>query len=158
MIVLHTGFAIGAIFCGLFVLSLEKGTATHRMIGKIYVAAIVALCVLSFFIREIDGGLSIFHLISVQTLVFVVAGLIPLFLRNRLEHWYVWHLRFMLYSYVTLIVTGIAQGFEYLPFENGLLNAIIFIQAPAFIGWTLIEFRGVPRWRKQFGSLPTITS
>ncbi|CAN5628743.1 hypothetical protein BH24ACT22_BH24ACT22_13860 [soil metagenome] len=153
MVIIHTGAAIFAILCGILVLILEKGTSTHKMIGKIYATAILTLCVFSIFIQEINGGFSIFHLISIQTTVFVIAGLCALLLRNKLEHWYVWHLRFMLYSYVTLVVTGIAQAFEYLPFESGLLNAVVFIQAPAFVGWALIEFRGVPRWRGQFGSL-----
>ena len=154
MIFFHTGAAILAILCGLLVLLLEKGTATHKMIGKIYATVILALCTFSVFIHEINGGFSIFHLISIQATVFVVAGLVPLFLRDRLEYWYVWHLRFMLYSYVTLVVTGVAQAFEYLPLESDLLNAVVFLQAPALIGWALIEFRGVPRWREQLGPLP----
>ena len=153
MIVFHTGAAILAILCGLLVLCLEKGTATHKMVGKIYAAAILALCVFSVFIHEINGGFSIFHLISVQATFFVVAGLVPLFLRGKVAYWYVWHLRFMLYSYVTLVVTGIAQAFEYLPFESDALNAVVFLQVPGLVGWALIEWRGVPRWRKRFGSL-----
>lgn len=148
VVILHTAAAVLALCSGLLVLSLRKGTIAHRRTGKIYVAAILVLCASSAFIHEINGELSIFHLITVQTLAFVGAGLVALVLRDRLEHWYVWHLRFMLYSYVTLIVTGIAQAFEHLPLGTDLLNAIVFIQAPAVIGWALIEFRGLPHWRR----------
>ncbi len=114
------------------------------------------LCASSAFINEINGGFSFFHLITVQTVALVTAGLVALALRNRLTHWYAWHLRFMLYSYVTLIVTGIARAFEYLPFESDVVNAVVFVQAPALAGWALIEFRGVPRWRNRFA--PSSTS
>jgi hypothetical protein len=61
--------------------------------------SIVSMSILSWFIREInDGAFSIFHLISIQTLLFIAAGLAFLFLRRSIRHWYVWHLRFMLYS------------------------------------------------------------
>ncbi len=116
------------------------------------------MSILSWFIREInDGAFSIFHLISIQTLLFIAAGLAFLFLRRSIRHWYVWHLRFMLYSYVTLIVTGIAQAFEYLPFTNDVVTAVVFLQIPAVVGWFLIEFRGIPRWRAQFGSHPDLS-
>jgi hypothetical protein len=121
--------------------------------------SIVSMSILSWFIREInDGAFSIFHLISIQTLLFIAVGLAFLFLGRPIRHWYVWHLRFMLYSYVTLIVTGIAQALEYLPFTSDVVNAVVFLQIPAVVGWFLIEFRGTPRWRAQFGSHPDLTS
>lgn len=158
MTLMHTAAAILAILSGLAILMLRKGTARHRLIGKVYVASIVSMSILSWFIREInDGAFSIFHLISIQTLLLVAAGLACLRWRASLAQWYVWHLRFMLYSYVTLIVTGIAQAFEYLPFTSDVVNAVVFLQIPAVVGWRLIEFRGIPRWRAQFGSHPDIT-
>ncbi len=158
MILLHTASAILAILSGLAILMLRKGTTKHRRIGKVYVTSIVAMCFLSWFIRKInDGAFSIFHLISIQTLLFVTAGLAFLRLRASTRHWYVWRLRFMLYSYVTLVVTGITQAFEYLPFTSDLANAVVFIQVPAVLGWFLIEFRGVPEWRTQIGTHPDIS-
>jgi hypothetical protein len=52
----------------------------------------------------------------------------------------------MLYSYITLVCTGIAQGIEYLPFESKALNVILFVQLPAFAGWYLTEFWVAPKW------------
>ena len=90
MIMLHTTAAILAILSGLVILPLRKGTTAHRMIGRVYMFSIVSMCVLSFFIREINnGGFSIFHLITIQTLVFAAAGLVFLFLCSSVEYWYV---------------------------------------------------------------------
>lgn len=151
MIAAHTATAAVAMLCGLLIVVFAKGTATHRTVGRVYVTSILAMVAISFAIRDInEGRFSVFHAISVQTLLLVAAGLTALIFRSRLRDWYVWHARFMLYSYVTLIVTGIAQAFEYLPFNSDVVNAIIFIQVPAVAGWALIEFAGMPRWRALF--------
>lgn len=151
MIVAHTATAVIAILCGLLIVLLRKGSSTHRTIGRVYTVSILAMVILSVPIRQVnDGAFSIFHLISIQTAILVAAGLSMLVLRARIRQWYVWHARFMLYSYVTLLVTGIAQAFEYLPFTSDVLNAIMFIQVPAIAGWVLIEFVGMPRWRGMF--------
>ena len=152
LVFLHTVTAVTAILCGVPILYLRKGSISHRRIGRVYVAAILAMCLLSVFIRDLrDGSFSVFHVITMQTVAFLTAGVVSLTLRNRIGSWFVWHARFMLYSYVTLIVTGIAQAFEYLPFDSDLANAIVFIQLPAVLGWILVEFRGLPAWRKALG-------
>lgn len=153
MIAMHTVAAVVAILCGLVVVFRPKGSALHKRVGKVYTVSIIAMIILSAFIREINHDqFSIFHLISIQTFLFVAAGMLSQIFRDRIRHWYLWHARFMLYSYVTLIVTGIAQAFEYLPFSD-IVNAIVFIQCPALVGWALVEFVGMPRWRRIFAPM-----
>lgn len=153
LVTIHTVAAVVAIACGIFILVLQKGTHRHRMLGRIYVVSILVMVILSFFIRHIRiDQFSIFHLISIQVTSFVAVGLGALVLRSRIRTWYVWHARFMLYSYVTLIVTGTAQAFDYLPFGSDILNAVVFVQVPAVAGWVLIEFVGMPGWRRLFAA------
>ena len=147
---MHTLTASFAILFGAVVVILSKGTYRHRLAGRGFVATILAMVLLSFPIREInEGSFSVFHLISIQTTCLVVAGVTALALRSRIEQWVVWHARFMLYALITLVVTGTAQAFEWLPFESDLLNALVFLQLPAVLGWALVEFVGLPRWRAQ---------
>lgn len=152
MIAFHVAAAILALASGAGVVILEKGTSAHRSSGKVYVAALLALCFSGFFIYELTGGLTIFHALAIQGIALVSAGLfVPLFLREKLARWYVWHARFMLYSYISLVITGIAQFFDYLPFDSDALNAVVFIQIPGVSGILLVEALGMPRWREKLG-------
>ena len=63
----------------------------------------------------------------------------PLLWRTRVKRWRVWHARLMLYSFITLACTGIAQGLDYLPFSRPMA-VVLFVQLPAILGWYLTEF------------------
>ena len=148
MIAFHVVASLLGIIVGLGVFSLRKGTARHRQAGWIYAVCLYAVSGSGFFIQEVTGSLSVFHWFSVQAIILVSAGLaIPLFLRARVPDWPAWHLRFMSYSYITLVITGVVQFFGSLPFPSDALNAIFFISLPSILGFVAIEWWGVARWR-----------
>ncbi len=123
----HVAASVSALLLGGTVLALRKGTPRPVLAGWLYTASMVVLGLSSFGIYEVSGSFSIFHAITIQGLVFVSAGIVcARFLRKRLGEWQVWHARFMVYSYITLAVTGTAQFFDRLPIENPAIRAIIF--------------------------------
>ena len=55
---------------------MRKGTRPHRLVGKIWVFAMVVAALSSFFIHEIRviGNFSPIHLLSIVTLIWLVLG------------------------------------------------------------------------------------
>jgi uncharacterized membrane protein len=150
--------SIAAIVAGFGVLMAAKGPERHRALGTIYVTATYVLCGSSFFIFHTSGRPSVFHIVSVQNALLVTAGVaLPRSLRPRVRTWYVWHLRCITYSYVALIVTGFDQFFAFLPFTPAV-RAVVFLVLPMLIGWTWIERRTVPAWRRAFTPKPVGTA
>jgi uncharacterized membrane protein len=68
---IHAFAAMAAFVIGAVQLAGPKGGALHRTLGYIWVAAMVAVAVSSFWIHEINqwNGFSLIHLLSVQVLV-----------------------------------------------------------------------------------------
>lgn len=138
MIVLHVVAAVLALVCGAVVLGMRKGTQRHRRMGRAYVAAIVAMTITSFGIYQLRDGPSVFHGISILTLIVVAAGLAQPLWRQEKKGWLAWHLAMMPLSYLMLVVTGVAQFFDRLPLPNEPLNAIVFLQLPLIVGFYFI--------------------
>ena len=123
----------------------------HRLVGITYVGATILCCLSSFAIYPSTGKLTPFHAIAVQNLLLVGAGVgLSRFLRHRVRDWYVWHLRLMTYSYVSLVATGLRFTMPVLP-QSRLVPAVIFSVLPLAC-WLYVERRMVPFWRQRFGS------
>lgn len=153
MILAHVVASVAAFCLGLLVIGLRKGTSAHQRAGYFYAGSIYLVSGSGFFIQEVTGSVSIFHWFSVQAILLVSAGLaLPLWLRPRVRQWPVWHLRFLFYSYITLILTGMVQFFDHLPFANDAANAIVFLSLPAIAGVVATERLGVARWREMLAA------
>src|SRR5882672_12918061 len=74
LILLHAGLAIAAFGMGILVLARRKGTASHKMLGRTWVALMAAVALSSFWIFEIrhGAGPSLIHLLSAWTLISLV--------------------------------------------------------------------------------------
>ena len=71
LIVFHLAFALAALALGSVVLVRRKGTASHKMLGRIWASLMAAVALSSFWIFEIRQGVgpSFVHLLSVWTLI-----------------------------------------------------------------------------------------
>jgi uncharacterized membrane protein len=70
MTALHLSAAIASLLLGGLVLMRRKGTASHKLLGRIWVALMVAVAVSSFWLLGLGkGSFSVIHLLSVWTLV-----------------------------------------------------------------------------------------
>ncbi|MDX2193702.1 MAG: DUF2306 domain-containing protein [Gemmatimonadales bacterium] len=102
----HLLLGVVALATGGAVVLLPKGTPTHRVIGRAYAAAMVALCLLSFGLRGSSpffAGYGPFHVMAVVSLVTLAFGLREVWRRARRD-WMAYHLAWMLWSYVGLVM------------------------------------------------------
>ncbi|QLF70916.1 DUF2306 domain-containing protein [Peteryoungia desertarenae] len=67
---LHVLAALLALVVGVFLLAGKKGTGVHRLLGRLWIALMIATALSSFFIRTIDVvfGFGPIHLLSVLVL------------------------------------------------------------------------------------------
>ena len=64
---IHLAAALGALILGVAMLARPKGTRSHKLLGRIWVAVMLVAAVTSFWIRR--DGFSWIHLLSVWTLI-----------------------------------------------------------------------------------------
>src|SRR3954466_16219503 len=71
LLALHAALALFCLLLGAAVLLRPKGTVSHKLLGRIWVAAMVGVAVSSFWIFEIrrGAGPSWIHLLSIWTLI-----------------------------------------------------------------------------------------
>ena len=120
MIAFHTILGFLALVAGLIVLIRPKGNRFHRICGRIYVAAMVLLCLTSFGIQELFEGFGAFHVLAIVSLVSVAGGFIPMLFRHRIKKgWFELHYNFMLFSYVGLVM---ATNSHFFPYVGGLFH------------------------------------
>lgn len=151
MNLLHLSACAAALVVGAIVAWLPKGTDLHRFLGRLYVGATVAYAGASFFMYPSTGRFTPFHAVSIQSVVLVGGGLaLARVLRRRVRDWRVWHLRFMLYSYVALVVTGLRFALPYVATAGRIGPVVMFVALP-LCSWIWIERGVVPRWRARPG-------
>ncbi|RXT56239.1 hypothetical protein B6S44_07370 [Bosea sp. Tri-44] len=122
VIQLHALAALTSLAAGLTVLVLRKGTARHRLIGWVFVAAMAVTAASSAFITS-DGHYSAIHLLSVLTIVNLPYAII---MRRRGN--IVAHRSAMLWLFAGLVVAG---AFTLVP--GRLMNKLAFGEATAAI-------------------------
>lgn len=107
LIALHAGLALFALLVGATVLSRRKGTSSHKLLGRVWVGAMVAVAISSFWIFEIrrGAGPSWIHLLSVWTLISVAAA-VWFIRRGNVRA----HQGFMVGTFAGLAIAGILAG------------------------------------------------
>lgn len=112
-IITHLLFAILAFGLGAIQLVSTKGTRAHRLLGYIWVVAMIIICVTSFSIKEIMpsgrfGGFSPIHLLSIFVLGQLTRG-IYFAKKKDIKR----HRQCMLYTYIGgLVIAGV---FTFMP-------------------------------------------
>ena len=107
IVALHVAAAVFALLLGAVVLALKKGTGSHRLLGRVWAGAMVAVALSSFWIFELrDGaGPSWIHALSVWTLVSL--GLAVWFIRRGHVRA---HQSFMVGTFAGLTIAGLLAG------------------------------------------------
>ena len=103
LIACHAGLAAAALVVGAAVLLRRKGTASHKLLGRTWVALMMAVALSSFWIFEIrrGAGPSFIHLLSVWTLISL--ALAVWFIRRGNVRA---HRGFMIGTFIGLITAG----------------------------------------------------
>ncbi|SRR5258706_567301 len=103
LIITHAALAGAAVLLGAVMLARRKGTASHKRLGRAWVALMTAVALSSFWIFEIrrGAGPSLIHLLSAWTLVSL--ALAVYFIRRGNVRA---HRGFMIGTLVGLVVAG----------------------------------------------------
>lgn len=100
IILIHVLAALGALVIGGITLMLRKGTLSHRLLGRAWVALMLTTALASFGIKT-SGHFSWIHLLSVGT-VFALAASVYAAIKGRIRS----HRRGMTATYVSLAIAG----------------------------------------------------
>ena len=104
----HVLAAFTALVAGAAVLPLPKGTHTHRVIGTVYVLALVLVDVAALSLHR-ENAFGVFHALAVVSLVTIAVGLSPLLLGRRSPAGIATHAYCMTWSYAGLVAAGCGQ-------------------------------------------------
>jgi uncharacterized membrane protein len=104
----HVLAALSALLVGAAVLLLPKGTHTHRVIGTVYVLALVVVDVAALSLHR-ENTFGVFHVLAVASLVTIAVGLSALLLGKRSPPVVATHAYCMAWSYAGLVAAGCGQ-------------------------------------------------
>jgi len=150
MIIFHTICGLLALISGLIVIFLPKGNRQHKTWGYIYIISMLTLCITSYFIYEMFGEFGAFHVLAGVSLVSVIGGwwTIRMFQKSKKIGALNGHYKFMLFSYVGLVMATGSHFFGYtIAFlkTQGLsmgviltICALVFWVIPYIVGSVLI--------------------
>ena len=118
IIAFHTVVALTALIVGIAILLRPKGTAAHKLTGRIWVAAMAITAITSFWIQELrhGEGFSPIHILSIVTLAALARAI------YAIRHGDVKaHQRSMIGAFAGVLIAG---AFTLLP--NRILGGWIF--------------------------------
>ena len=104
----HVLAAVSALLAGAAVLLVPKGTHNHRVIGTVYVLALVLVNLAALSLHR-ENTFGVFHALAVASLVAIALGLSPLLLGKRSPPVIATHAYFMTWSYAGLVAAGCGQ-------------------------------------------------
>ena len=104
----HVVAALSALLAGAAVLLLPKGTHTHRLIGTVYVLALVLVNVAALSLHR-ENEFGVFHALAVASLVTIAVGLSPMLYGRRSPRVIATHAYCMTWSYAGLVAAGCGQ-------------------------------------------------
>lgn len=146
----HIGTAVSALVFGLCVLVTRKGTRLHKQLGYAYFFNMLGLNISALFIYRLTGEFGPFHASALASLVTLIAGFIPAFLRLPHGRWLELHYELMNWSYVGLVAAGASEAATRLP-AAPFWPAVVAGSAIVFIVGGMLIARG--RYRYRFDGL-----
>ncbi len=109
---LHFASALLAMFFGAFVLFRKKGGSIHIKAGYAYSALMLLLNITALLIYKLFGKFGPFHIAAVISLVTLLGGLIPAYLRKPKHNWLEFHYEFMNWSVIGLYAAFWSETFS----------------------------------------------
>jgi uncharacterized membrane protein len=104
----HVIAALSALGAGVAILLFPKGTQTHRVIGAVYVFALLLVNVAALSLHR-ENTFGVFHALAVVSLVTIAVGLSPLLFGRRSPMAIATHAYCMTWSYAGLVAAGWGQ-------------------------------------------------
>lgn len=139
-----------ALIAGTFVLALKKGSSLHVKSGYVYVVSMTILIITAFMIYRVFRAWGIFHYMTVVSLVTLLLGMVPIWLKKPVDKWRYFHFSFMYWSVIGLYAAFAAELMTRIPetpFYNmvGIASGVIVMIGGIFFG------KRKEKWMKIFG-------
>jgi uncharacterized membrane protein len=136
----HLITAMVAMTAGAYILVKPKGTRRHKQVGYIYVSSMILVCGSALGIYNLTGKFGVFHILAFVGFTTLIAGMIPLLLKNIKREYKVFHLWFMYYSVLGLyaaFASELSVRIPEKPFYTmvGIATGLIFLFGSIFIFW-----------------------
>ena len=116
IIYVHSVLAILAIPLGLYIIITKKGTKSHKMLGRIWVTALLIVSLTAIFIQTIKPGqYSLIHLLVPYTIGSLIYSIwnIRRFKKTKIKRYKIAHMRSMIGVYIGALL--IAGAFTLMP-------------------------------------------
>lgn len=147
----HLISGIFALLLGGLVIVLKKGTLLHKRVGYAYVLSMIILIVSSFGIYRLFGKFGLFHFFSLVSTFSLLAGMIPMFKKNRTPKDIEIHFKRMYWSVVGLYAAFAAESFVRIPKFGGFWAAVAWSFVLVFIVCFITFIKMRPVWSARFG-------
>ena len=145
----HLFSAFIAVLLGTIILTIKKGTKTHKLIGYGYVVSMLALNITALLIYRLFGGFGIFHIAALVSLGTIIMGMIPT-IRKKSKNWRVYHFIWMYWSVFGLyaaLVSEILTRIPQTPFFSMVGLATGTVMLIGYVGFRTNK----KKWVKTFG-------
>ena len=147
----HLLAGIFALFFGGLVIVLKKGTKVHKQSGYLYVFSMSILLLSSFGVYRLFGAFGPFHVLSLVSTFSLLAGMLPMFKRNRTPKDYETHFKRMYWSVAGLYAAFAAESFVRIPKFGAFWSAVAWGFVLVFIICFIAFIKMRPIWSKKFG-------
>ena len=156
---MHFIASLFALLLGTFILILQKGTSTHKIIGKLYVLTMLVLLITAFMTYRLFGKWGIFHWMAVISTVTLLCGIIPISIKRPVNNYVLLHFSFMYWSIIGVYGAFVSETLVRIPkvvVEGGIPNNVFYnliaigtILVMGFGAYFFIKL--LPKWERQFG-------
>jgi len=126
---IHFIASIFALVLGTFILIMEKGTKTHKLIGKIYALSMFVTLVSAFMTYRLFGKWGIFHWTAVISSITLLAGLLAIYLKKPANTYLSVHFSFMYWSVIGVYGAFVSETLVRMPkvvVESGIPNSVFY--------------------------------
>lgn len=142
----HLVASVSALTFGLWVLLIRKGTYLHKWLGYAYFFNMLGLNLSAFFTYRLTGHFGPFHGAAIASLITLIAGFVPAYLRYPRMGWLELHYEFMNWSYVGLVAAAVSEGLTRLP-SSPFWGAVLAGSMTVFLVGGVLIIRGRGRYR-----------
>ena len=142
----HLIAAIAALVFGLWVILTRKGTRLHKTVGYAYIFNMVGLNISALFIYRLTGHFGPFHGAALASLLTLMSGFVPAFLRYPRRGWLELHYEFMNWSYVGLVAAAVSEILTRMP-SSPFWWAVALGSLAVFVAGGALIFKGRGKYR-----------
>ena len=137
ILIVHTIFSTLALLAGVIFL-IPKGTKKHKKIGYLYVFSMIVSLITSFGLFNLWNSFGVYHALSIVSfLTLAIALYFPIGGRNK-KKWAEYHLLWMGYSYIGLVIAAGSHLFSVFSEWSNWLRIGLFWVLPYVLGTIII--------------------